>query len=570
MPFTVHTLNKSSTRYNRDPRAVAIEELQQISRSARDEYLGANWFAEVESMYNLSDSGGSRPSFRPPVNIPQLQILMLGEAVDLSDASPKIYLANPLTGKRDEQRERAFQEQWKVSEISYQLLFSILWSQFAGIGWLQLGHDPFANKGRNGGNIWARHRHPGTVDSDPAASCIDDSTFQILNDRLYPSTIQYHFPETGRGVSAAPSSAVPGSVSPFAAAGGGAPSLRMPDGPMSAVASGLVGSKPNNLADGRLDVRYCFLLDNSIEVVDAEAGSDAAKKLKSIYRPLYPNGRFIVEVEGEVIADGSNPTPGGALPATPLYGMPPLTGFLPPPPMRFTKDLQQLSGRMLTQAFENAVRLNNGVWFLDENCEIDTDAFGGLPGEVVTIKPASRIPTVVWPTAMPEHMLKMPMALLQLQKELQGFSQSREGSPGAGNLSADLYEASIYQSKRLTRLRAKLLAKSVKRVATLLYGLMAQHYNSARAFPTVTDQFEVISWLPADEEAKDLMVHLDERSIMPISQAALRQMAPMLRQTGALDLRTFLEYLEVPDAAGIAERMDREMQLVALNKLRRR
>ena len=57
---------------------------------------------------------------------------------------------------------------------------------------------------------------------------------------------------------------------------------------------------------------------------------------------------------------------------------------------------------------------------------------------------------------------------------------------------------------------------------------------------------------------------------MPVSRSAMRTMAPMLRQAGALDVATFLRYLEIPDADNIAQKIDREMQLAALAKSRKR
>ena len=43
-------------------------------------------------------------------------------------------------------------------------------------------------------------------------------------------------------------------------------------------------------------------------------------------------------------------------------------------------------------ALDVALRMNNALWVIDENTGIDIDGFGGLPGEVVTIKPGSRPP----------------------------------------------------------------------------------------------------------------------------------------------------------------------------------
>lgn len=558
MAFDVVTVRKSSLEYDRDKRSRQIDELQRLSQQSRDDFLGANWYDEIKNFWELRDLGGQQLSFRPRVNIPQLQILSVNEATDLTDASPRVYLANRRTGKRDELRERAFQQQWKDAFVNYQLMYATLWAQLSGLGWIQIGYDEFANDGQ--GAIWVRYRTPDTVDVDPGAMSIEDWMYIVLNDRLYPEQIRYLWPETGRGIRAEqPSSKQLGDSTRV---------LKFPEGPMTAM-GGFTTSDAMR-GDGRVSIRYLFIHDATIELIHDQVGSQAASKVAQLYRKAYPNGRLIVDAGGHIVADGDNPTPRKLFPVVPIYGLPPLTNFSPPPPIRFSKDLQDLAGRMLTQTFENAVRLNNAIWFIDSATGIDPEAFGGLPGEVQVINNQSRLPEVRWPQAMPEHMIRLPMLLLSLQKELQGFTPSREGSPGAGNISADLFEASIFQSKRLTRCRARMLAYSVYHIAYLMYNMMAQHYTDPRIFAEVGDEFKIVQWHPADEEAKRLVVHLDETSLMPISQSALRQLAPQLMQVGAIDVKSLLDALEVPNAAEIAAKVDRDKMLTALARLRRR
>lgn len=270
-----------------------------------------------------------------------------------------------------------------------------------------------------------------------------------------------------------------------------------------------------------------------------------------------------------MVADGDNPTPRAKFPLIPIYALPPLTNFYPPPPSRFTKDLQDLAGRMLTQTFENAVRINNYVWFIDESTGITAEAFGGLPGEVQIISPNSRPPTLIAPTPMPQHMTQLPQMLLALQKELQGYSDSRQGQPGPGNISPDLYEASLYQSKTLTRCRERLLAHSVKEISEQIFDHMAVYYTGGRSFPSMDENFETIPWLPLAESNK-LGLYIDPTSLAPISKSALRTMAPQLRAAGALDILTYLKSIDFPDAENVAAKMDREMQLAAIAKSRKR
>lgn len=558
-------VKKTAEDYNLDPRVRAIDELQRIAADHRGQFLGQLHFKEVREFYNLTSHNMKQPSFRPMVNVPQLQLLTVREASDLSDISPRVYIANPLTGKRDETRERAFQLQWTEAYVNYHLLFAILWSQLASVGFLQVGYDPFARDGL--GEIWVHHRDPETVYVDPGATSDDDWQYVVLEDRMYPGQVRANWPETGQGVRAAPYTT---GQSEKHVGGYG---FTLPEGPMSQV--GLLRTDQYK-GDGRVSVRSCFIFDETIEVVEAAAGGDAAAKVKAItpaassLRKMYPNGRLVISAGHHCVADGDNPTPGRQFPLIPIYGMPPMGHFYPPPPIKYSRDLQDLAGRFLSSTFENAIRVNNMVWFVDENTGVAEEAFGGLPGEIVTINSMSRIPEMRAPQSFPEHMVKMPLMLLDLQKELQGFTPSREGDPGAGNISADLYEASIFSSKDLTRMRGKLLARSVHRLAILLYRLMATHYVYGRNFFRTDETFEVIHWPPITGDTASNAVMIDEASLMPVSQAAMRRLAPVLRQLGVLSAKGTLEALNWPAAADEAARIDRDNMLAAMARLRRR
>src|SRR5262249_37220933 len=158
--------------------------------------------------------------------------------------------------------------------------------------------------------------------------------------------------------------------------------------------------------------------------------------------------------------------------------------------------------------YENLVRMNNAVTYIPDNCGIDPQAFGGLPGEVHVINAQSQPPTTVWPTAnFPVQAIQMPELLLNKQKELQVFTPPRMAEPGAGNLSPELYNASIYQSKPLTRLRGRLMAESVYRLTNLTFYMMAKFYKQNPQWPdfpqSSQDQFQMTSWSDISGEMDD-------------------------------------------------------------------
>jgi hypothetical protein len=350
--------------------------------------------------------------------------------------------------------------------------------------------------------------------------------------------------------------------------------MQMPPGPMSANNSRLGNQPSTTPSDGRLQVRYSYIWDSNVrEIVKAAAGSEVKTDavIPAKYELLYPNGRYIVDVENYgVVFDGDNPHPMGDFPLTRVLGLPALTSFWGVPPTRYTKDLQDLAVRMLKQNFENAVRVNNVQYFIDENSGLTTDDFGGLPGEIRVISSNGKAPTTLAPPAFPAHFMQYPQFLLQLQKELWGFSPQRQGQSGAGNVGPDLFESAVAQSQSLTRLRAMMLASSMQRLAEQVFYMMAKYQGDGK-FPSFENGFQLTDWKQiAPDEAKRFNVYLDPASVQPMSANALRNLVPKLRQLQMLDTRSGLDMLGIPGAGEIAENLEIEKALEALGRLKKR
>jgi hypothetical protein len=211
--------------------------------------------------------------------------------------------------------------------------------------------------------------------------------------------------------------------------------------------------------------------------------------------------------------------------------------------------------------------LNNGVWFIDSSTGITADDFGGLPAEVRIINANARYPQLTLPKPFPPQFIEYPRLLLQLQKELQGFPDSRQGKQGSGNVSVDLYSEAIFHAQSLTRLRAKLLAESVYKAAQQLFYLMAV-FNPGYYAPDYSEPFQLIPW-ERIEHADEWSIYLDPGSIQPISQMALQKLALALKDKHMIDDRTALEWTRVPHASEIADKLESERALEALSRVRR-
>ncbi|MGA8688998.1 MAG: hypothetical protein WB662_03575 [Methyloceanibacter sp.] len=562
MSVTFVTDSKASPQYNSPDRRIQrqIDDLQDYSRAERTRQLGQDFFKQMKDLYTLS-SVGEIPAlyFRPNVSIPQFQKMMMTEATDLSADSPKIYILKD--GKEEKGIEDAFDANWKQGMYNNRIFEASLWSLFCNVGWLQLGFDPFRRGGK--GMVYLESRDPETVFPDPASKSELDWNYVIWEDydyldnvkRMYPKGILVK-PRGGRD--RLPTSTV---------------FLDLPPGPMTSTP---LGNQHRLYSDTRVRKRHLFIFDQTREQIAEESGiSEGSLMLEPKERFKYPRGRWITECEGVVIADGPNPfpklpdDPRGTFPLLRVQSLPGLYSIFGPPPAKYSLGLQELAERLMSQTYENAVRMNNGVWFIDENTGIDKNVFGGVPGEIQIINAGSTPPKQEWPQNMPAHMTQLPQILLALQKELQGFSQARSGQTGTGNTSVDLFDASLFQSQFLTRLRARLLAESIQRLSQMVFQYMAEFLIFDQNFVVPdSEKVHIYEWSRINSP-EDYEVVLDPGSITPLSGAALRSIVMSLAKTGILPTEFVLKTMDIPGAAELAQKGEQQMALSAMAKLKK-
>jgi hypothetical protein len=480
---------------------------------------------------------------------------MMHEANDLSETSPRPYIVNHVKGQRDEDREKAMQCTWRQSNINYHSMYATLMSLFSGMCPLQVGFDPDARQGR--GSMWAKMRDPRTFRCDPWTDYTCNWSYVTFEDRMHLEEVRQRWPLTSTRVKPRVSGR---SVSPML--GDSGYGVQMPSGPMS-----MVPGLPNHAAipnDNRVRVRWCYCHDYTREKIE-DHKLPSGSIVPADFAWKYPNGRLIVECEGWVLQDGDNPYPLKMFPAVPFWSTLPLYGVWAVPAIRYSKEIQKVAERLYTGLFENAVRLNNGVWFIDERTGIDPESFGGMPGEVQIINANSPVPEMRFPQAMPQQMTQLPQLLLDKQKELQGFTDARSGKPGAGNISPELFDSSVIRSQGVTQLRGRLNSVSFQKIGELIFYTMARYYRNQSMFTKTSQGYESVQWKETNRPDQ-FDFELDSASILPFSQAMLRKMAPELRKAGLLDVHTTLDTLEFPDAEKIATNIEQEMALSALAK----
>lgn len=535
-----------------------IDNLQRIAQQQRKDQIGDEWFRTVREGYNLYPRDTETPIFRPTMRIPEAQILGFMEAIDLTDIDPRIYLCKTWqTYEQDENAEACLQAQWRDANVNIQILYALMWSWYVGCGFVQVGFDEQARNGR--GDTTVYWRDPETVFPDPYS--IDDKKWQyvILEDHMWLDTIKQYWPIPAQRVTLnrSPEPIPLGTMGRNRTFG-----LEVPSGPMQGMIPGLpVSSTPG---DARVRVRTLFLRDNS----RVRLRNDKNKEIsfegmgKQEYRMRYPRGRMIIEANNVILFDGENPYLHGEFPIIRFLGMPALHGFWAPPPFRYTKALQDMAERFTTQDFENMVRLLNGIWFIDESTGIDTERFGGVPGETQMIAQGSPVPTLVQPKGSGDGVQTAEL-LLAKQRMLQGFGDPRMGLNPSGNVSNDLFTGSLMQGQTLTRGRAKLMYEPIRRLAYLIFTTMAQYTKDRRLYADPrADGFGTIQWEPVTpEHVLQYEAHVDPASLQPFSGVMIRQLALALKNMGALDTEGLLEAVRYPNRKKVLDRLNKEAQM---------
>ena len=563
---------KKSDPVRSDERKISrqIDTLQRISRQERDKRYGANWAQEMRDFHELNyQSSSSAPSYRPKVNLPELQYLLMSESTDLTNDTPKCYIS--IDGRRDEQREKAFQAAWRQGMVNNRIFDAVLWSQYVNPSWLQVGYAPDARNGK--GMVWVRSLDPDSVDPDPHAKNDREWAYVIAERWYYIDEIRRMFPDQGWRVRAAE-----GQEDAYEEEGQGSSfdlSLELPEGPLRVDAP---EGFENQSRGSRKRVRYLWVKDYARETIREIAGEKTAQGFELVMNPTkkwkFPNGRFIVECDGVNLADGPNFVPKlpeddfGTFPFVGVWSLPHLSSIFGPPPVRYGRGPQEIAEKMYTQLIENMIRTNNAQYWIPRDSNIDIDAFGGLPGEV-QVYDGDKPPSMNWANPIPQHMTQIPEVLLQKVARYVGWTPERQGQAGSGNISPELFDAAVFQSQSILRMKARLLAESYQRLTSMVFYMMARMKLSEDTMrPSRGKSQKPCIWSPIPGSA-ECELELDEVSLRAVSSTMMKTLVMSLAKTGMLPAKFIFEALDIPNAEELAEEGTRTAELAALAKLKK-
>lgn len=570
VPYLIGT-EKKSAGPSPDEKKISrqLDELCRMSRSEREKRQGPNHVEEMIALYNLTgNSTAATPSFRPKVILPEAQFLMCCEATDLTNDTPKTYIS--VNGKSDEQREKAFNAAWRLGMFNNRIFDAVLWSQFVNPAWIQLGYNPDARNGK--GMVWLDASDPSTCYPDAHAKSDKDLSYFVKERYLYIDEVRRAFPEKGKyvkiggGYDDFEENEMEGSRFDL--------SMELPPGPLRMDAPEGFERQRNG---PRVRVRYAWVKDYAKERIEEIAGIKAGEGFELAVVPKtkwrFPNGRFIVECNGIILADGPNFIPRlpeddfGTFPFIGIWSMPHLDSLYGPPPIRYVKSPQDIAERMYTQLVENMIRTNNVQCWIPRDSNIDIDAYGGLPGEV-QVYDGDKPPTMSSPPQIPQHMTQIPELLLQKVARYSGTTPERQGNAGGGNISPELFDAAVFQGQTFMRMKARLLAEQYQRLSRMVFFTMARFKRVEDLLkPSRKDQ-KSCSWMPLPDGA-ECDIELDEVSLTAMSSKMLQSLALNLSKTGMLPAKFVLETLNIPNAEQIAEDAQKQMELSAISRLRK-
>jgi hypothetical protein len=556
-----------------------MEQAADIATRAKKDIAGFDKFQDWLDLYYGRHYPDTMPSYRPPVVANELRTLILSEASDLSDAGLRIYVMKDPTGQgRDEQVERALRTVWVREQIDLKLVEAIVWYMISGGGFLRVSWDPDAYYGY--GDVAVEALDPRVVLPDPDAP--DDRRWLFVGlesvldmaeiKRLFPNTAwkakpddEYSVKEGRSGYNTTPAGAshAPAGLSPSYPYAG-------PLADTSSLTSHYPGYKK-----ARARVLSFYVKDDAIETaMEPLTGPDGQplldengnQQFQEVRRLKYQGGRYMVGAGGAILADGSNPNPGGDFGILRVVLEPTLGRFWGTGFAQQTGELQLAADKLLSSVVENAVRLNNGIVVAKGNTGIDWETFASIPGQIVQLGRDGDF-DIKYPNPMPADMVQAPWRLLDMQRRILGFPDPRTGQGGRGNTSPELTETEITQSQGMTRLRAKFLYHVVQRLAEMIFARMASGYSVERVIPAVEGEtFAPVVWKPI-ERPERYSIYVDPASFQVMSRSMLRRLSLALYRMNLIDRRAALEVLGWPDWEKVSDRVDKAEQLSAMAKL---
>ena len=170
------------------------------------------------------------------------------------------------------------------------------------------------------------------------------------------------------------------------------------------------------------------------------------------------------------------------------------------------------------------------------------------------INQGSDPPQVIAPVALPQHMLTFRRLSLAAKGIAGLFSKHDKEIPVLETSAPDLFDAAIWQSQPLTRLRGRLLAESIQRLASIVFYVEGRYKSIAdQSFMGIEKGEADLRKLESDEIMDSYDAYLDEGSLRVLSGAALKSVVATMAKANLLPTEFVLDTFDIPNAKEFAE-----------------
>ena len=267
----------------------------------------------------------------------------------------------------------------------------------------------------------------------------------------------------------------------------------------------------------------------------------------------YPYGRLI-HVAGGVVLDDV-PSPYRVWPYVRFVDIRRPGQFWGKGEVELLWDLQLELNKRRCQMTDFATQMGNAVWVVDKGALVDSKMLNNKPGLVVE-KNAGFNVTRLPPPPMPAWMPQLAETTVRDMHKISGVSDVSSGTPPKGVRSGAGFQMAQDIGNARIRSKGRNMGMSYKHMGRIMVSLLQDMYTAPRYTRIIgSDMERYIEPFFGPNARGDWDVMVEAGSESANTQAAQQQNYMQLYGMGAIDLRTLLEKLGIPEVDKVIARV---------------
>ncbi len=315
-----------------------------------------------------------------------------------------------------------------------------------------------------------------------------------------------------------------------------------------------------------------FAADNlgGLRVLDVHDALEAVLKKKKV--PLYPKGRRMIVVGGEVAEDGTNPFGHGRWPYIKIsekYS----ARYYPRTSIDRAVSLQDCFNRIFSMVFDAAHLTANPIWRLPLNSDLADEEVTNAPGAIMREDPMSlKLGKREAGPSIPSYVLQYLDRIEHYIEKLSDLTDAATGGKFKGQQAAET--VSMYQEAAGVGFRPslRLIEQAVIELGIQYKGIVGQFYTEQRMahLKRQAGREEHVPYIGVHLIA-DMRMQAKAGSMLPTSPSARLNYVLNLMSTPAMDVPELLRNLEevgiIESASALLKRLSKERSTPALQWL---